>query len=102
MDWFRARDIGPLLGQMKERFAQISQKELERFFVGDRRDASCRDVMESMVRRIVNRILHCVIKNVDVVAKEHGADEAAKLVDSMVRRAEEISSETTDKDNGQS
>ncbi|MHC4706790.1 MAG: glutamyl-tRNA reductase [Planctomycetota bacterium] len=102
MDWFRARDIGPLLGQMKERFAQISQNELERFFVGVRQDASCRAVMESMVRRIVNRLLHCVIKNVDVVAKEHGPDEAAKLVDSIVRRAEEISSETTDKDNGQS
>ena len=102
MDWFRARDIGPLLGQMKERFAQISQNELERFFVGSRQDASCRDVMESTVRRIVNRLLHCVIKNVDVVAKEHGPDEAAKLVDRIVRRAEEISSETTDKDNGQS
>ncbi|MHC4260341.1 MAG: glutamyl-tRNA reductase [Planctomycetota bacterium] len=102
MDWFRARDIGPLLGQMKEKFARISQNELGRFFVGARRDASCRDVMEPMVKRIVNKLLHCVIKNVNVVAKEHGPAEAAKLVDSIVRQAEEISAETSNKNNDQS
>ncbi|MHC4423786.1 MAG: glutamyl-tRNA reductase [Planctomycetota bacterium] len=102
MDWFSARDIGPLLGQMKEKFAQISQNELERFFVGSRRDASCRDVMEPMVKRIVNKLLHCVIRNVNVVAKEHGSAEAAKFVDSIVRQAEEISAETNNKDNKQS
>ena len=34
MDWFHAKDIGPLIGRMKEEFQQISRKELERFFVG--------------------------------------------------------------------
>jgi glutamyl-tRNA reductase len=102
MDWLRAGDIGPLLGQMKEKFAQISQNELERFFVGARRDASCRDVMEPMVKRIVNKLLHCVIKNVNVVAREHGPAEAAKLVDSIVRQADEISAETSNKNNDQS
>ena len=97
MDWFGARDIGPLIGRMREKFAQISQAELERFFVGSREDAACRDVMEPMVRRIVNRLLHCVIKNVDVVAKKHGAGEAAKLLDSIVKHAEEISTETPNK-----
>jgi len=96
MDWFRARDIGPLIGQMKEEFTQISENELERFFVGTRQDASCREVMEIMVKRLVNKLLHCVIKNINVVAKEHGPAEAAKLVDSIVRQAEEISSEPSD------
>ena len=100
MDWFHSRDIGPLIGKMRRQFAQISRKELERFFVGAREDASCRDVMEPMVRRIVNKLLHCVIKNVDVVAKKHGPSEAAKLVDSIVKHAEEISAETSDKENG--
>ncbi|MHC4336297.1 MAG: glutamyl-tRNA reductase, partial [Planctomycetota bacterium] len=90
MDWFRARDIGPLIGQMRERFARIAEDELQRFFVGARQDASCRDVMEPMIKRIVNRLLHCVISNVNAVAKEQGAAEAAKLVDSIVRQAEEI------------
>ena len=93
MDWFRARDIGPLIGRMKEKFGQISQNELERFFVGARAEASCREVMEAMVHRVVNKLLHCVIKNVDVVAREHGPAEAAKLVDSIVEQAEQISAE---------
>ncbi|MHC4665873.1 MAG: NAD(P)-binding domain-containing protein, partial [Planctomycetota bacterium] len=98
MDWLKARDIGPLVGQMREKFAQIGQHELERFFVGARQNASCRDVMEPMVKRIVNKLLHCVIKNIDFVAKEHGPTEAAKLVDSIVRQAEEISAEQKDQD----
>jgi len=93
MDWFGARDIGPLIGQMKEKFARISQDELERFFVGTRQDASCRKMMEAMMKRVVNKLLHCVIKNVDTVAKKNGVNEAAKLVDSILRQAEEISSE---------
>jgi hypothetical protein len=71
-------------------------------FVGARRDASCRDVMEPMVKRIVNKLVQCVMKNVNVVAKEHGPAEAAKLVDSIVRQAEEISAETSNKNNDQS
>ena len=100
MEWFKARDIGPLIGQMKQMFEQISRQELERFFVGVREEASCREVMEPMVKRIVNRLLHCVIKNVNVVAKEHGPGEAAKLVDSIVQHAEEIKSEIDNRDMG--
>jgi len=98
MDWFGARDIGPLIGQMKDEFAHISQNELERFFVGARQEASCREVMEVMVNRIVNKLLHCVIKNVNTVAKEKGEDEAARLVGEIVRRAKEISSEPDSND----
>jgi glutamyl-tRNA reductase len=98
MDWFGARDIGPLIGQMKEQFVRISQNELEQFFVGTRQEASCRQVMEAMVNRIVNKLLHCVIKNIDNTAKENGATEAAKLVDSIVRQAEKISSEPESKE----
>ncbi len=97
MEWFGAKDIGPLIGRMKEQFAQISKNEMERFFVGVRQEASCREVMEAMVNRVVNKLLHCVIKNVDVVAKENGATEAAKLVAHIVRQAEEIASEPDDR-----
>ena len=102
MNWFGARDIGPLIGQMKEKFDQISQDELERFFVGARQDASCKGMMEAMMKRVVNKLLHCVIKNVNAVAKEQGPAEAAKLVDSIVRQAEEISSEPSDKEDMES
>src|SRR5210317_1094855 len=90
VEWFGAKDIGPLIGRMKEQFAQIARNEMDRFFVGVREEASCKEVMEDMVNRVVNKLLHCVIKNVDTVARENGATEAAKLVDSIVRQAEEI------------
>ena len=49
--------------------------------------------MEETVNRVVNKLLHCVIKNVDAVAKETGPTEAAKLVDAILQRAREISCE---------
>jgi hypothetical protein len=55
-------------------------------------------VIEVMVNRVVNKLLHCVIKNVNVVAKKHGPAEAAKLADSIVRQAEEISAEPDSED----
>ncbi len=94
MDWFRAKDIGPLIGRMKEEFRLISRKELERFLVGPREHASCRIPLEEMVDRVVNKLLHCVIKNVDTVAKETGPAEAAKLVDTILRQAHEIACAT--------
>src|SRR4030043_113992 len=92
--WFGSRDLGPLIGRMKQQFRQIGENEMERFFVGVRQEASCREVMEDMVNRVVNKLLHCVIKNVNIVAKENGGTEAAKMVGSIVRQAEEIMSES--------
>lgn len=93
MDWFHAKDIGPLIGRMQEEFQQIGRRELERFLVGPRQDASCRMQLEETVNRVVNKLLHCVIKNVDAVAKETGPTEAAKLVDAILQRARQISCE---------
>jgi len=101
IDWFVARDIGPLIGQMKEKFARISRDELERFFVGVEQDASRREKLQTMVNRIVNKLLHCVIKNINTVAKENGAAEAAKLVDSIVQRAEEMTAGSGNKEDKQ-
>jgi len=95
MEWFGARDIGPLIGRMKEQFARIGKEEMERFFVGPRQDASCRDVMEAMINRVVNKLVHCVIHNVNLVARDNGPAEAARLLDSIVRRAEEIASQSS-------
>jgi len=102
MEWSGAKDIGPMIGRMKEQFEQIAKNEMERFFVGIREDASCRVVLEAMVNRVVNKMLHCVIKNVNTMAKENGADEAARLVDSIVKQAEEITAGLPDKEDAQS
>lgn len=102
MDWLGAKDIGPLIGQMKEQFVRISQNELEQFFVGVRQEASCKENLEIMVSRVVNKLLHCVIKNVNTIAKENGAAEAAKFVDSIVHHAEKISSDSNNNGDEQS
>jgi glutamyl-tRNA reductase len=96
IDWYRTREIGPLIGQLEKKFVQISQNEMERFFVGVRQDASCREVLEMMVTRIVNKLLHCVIKNANKVARENGPTEAVKLLDSIVRQADAITSDSGD------
>ena len=104
IEWFNSRELGPLIGQMKEMFGQISQNELEQFLSRAGQDASCASCgqeVKVLVDRIVNKLLHCLIKNVNVVAKEHGQSEAAKLVDSIVKQAAEISAESTGKENTQ-
>jgi glutamyl-tRNA reductase len=98
MDWFRSRDVGPLIGRMKEQFSQISRNELERFFTGARQEAGCKEVLETMIDRIVGKLLHCVIRNVDNIAKEKGPSEAARLVESIVEYAEKISSQPGNKE----
>ncbi|MDD5458035.1 MAG: glutamyl-tRNA reductase [Phycisphaerae bacterium] len=62
MDWLGTRNIGPAIGEMKNVFAQISRREIDNFFVGTRENASCRAAMEAMTSKVVNRVLHCVIK----------------------------------------
>ncbi|MBN1456912.1 MAG: glutamyl-tRNA reductase [Sedimentisphaerales bacterium] len=97
VDWLETKDIGPLIGRIKIDFERIRQNEMERFFVGERKDAYCREVMEQTVSRVINKLLHCVIKNIDVIAKEHGIEDAKKFASSIVAHAEEIISEDIEK-----
>jgi len=100
MDWFETKDIGPLIGRLKKSFDRIKRNELERFFArqgeacrstaGNCQDAGCKEAIDATVGHIVNKMLHCVISNINIVAKEQGATEAAKLAGSIVRHAEEI------------
>jgi glutamyl-tRNA reductase len=96
MNWFKARDIGPLIGRMKEKFAQVGRDELEKFFIGTREDASSKKTMEVMVNRIVSKLLHCVIENINTVAKEQGPVKAAKLIERIVQQADEICAEQSE------
>lgn len=93
MDWLGSKDIGPLIGDMRKMFKGICESELERFFVGDRRAAPCRNVLEPIVKRLVNRLLHGVIKSSNSMAKEHGTVHAAKFISGIVEQAQEPSVE---------
>jgi glutamyl-tRNA reductase len=93
MEWFEVRDLGPQIGQLKAALSQISQKELDRFFVGARENASCRNVLNPMVNRVVNKILFCFIKYINATAKEKGIAEAKNVVKQIVTQAGQITAE---------
>lgn len=90
MEWFSRRDIGPLIGKMKIAFGNIKDIEMEKFFVHQRQQACCKDVMDATVNRIVNKLLHCVIQNIEHVAGEEGPDDAVKLAESILEHAESV------------
>lgn len=93
MDWFSTRDVGPVLGQIKEAFEQIYEIEMQKFFVGPRQAASCKELMDASIGRVVNKLCHCVIKNIDVLSKSHGPQEAEKFAQSILENAKQIIAE---------
>lgn len=90
MEWFATRELGPLIGQIKETFEKIRRDETAKFVAADCQDVGCKEGIETMVSRVVNKLLHCVIRNINVVAKEKSPKEAAKLAESIVAHAEDI------------
>ena len=90
MNWFTTRDVGPLIGQMKEAFEQISKAEMEKFFAGQREQAHCKEMMDATMNRVVNKLLHCVIQNIDYVANQHSPDEAARLAEVILSHASDM------------
>ncbi|MHC4881913.1 MAG: glutamyl-tRNA reductase [Planctomycetota bacterium] len=101
MDWFMTRDVAPLFGQIKNAFEQIRETEMEKFFVGPRQDAGCRELMESSMNRIINKLCHCVIKNIDIISKEHSSEEAEQLARNILADAQGILSESKTKKSNQ-
>ncbi len=90
-DWFRAKDIGPLIGIMKTEFAKISQKDLNSFLASVSDSDLPTHKTESTAKRIANKSLHRIIKNVNGIAQKNGPAEAVKLLDDIVNKAEQIS-----------
>jgi glutamyl-tRNA reductase len=90
MEWFARRDLGPLIGRMKVAFENIQKGEMEKFFAGDREHACCKDEMDTMVSRIVNKLLHCVIQDIETVASQQGPDDALRLAESILAHAESV------------
>ena len=97
MDWFNTRDVGPLMGQIKEAFEQIRNGEMEKFFTGPRQNADCKQQMDASLERIVNKLCHCVINNIDLLSKEHGPEEAQKFAQNILANAQNIISEDKNK-----
>ena len=92
-DWFSTRDVGPVIGEIKNAFEQICKNEMDKFFVEPQQEASRKELMEASMGRIANKLCHCVINNIERFSKEHGADEAEKFAKSILVNAKEILSE---------
>ena len=90
MDWFVTRDIGPLIGRMKDAFEKIRKAEMDKFFSGGRVKACCKNDMDAAVNRIVNKLMHCVIRNIDQVARQNSPTDAVRLAKSILEHAESI------------
>lgn len=99
MGWFETKDIGPFIGQIKSNFDVIRQNEMDKFFVGTRDDACCKEAMDQSMGKVVNKLLHCVIKNINDTAKEHGIENAKRLAKNIAEHAEEMIKE--DIENGE-
>lgn len=93
MDWFRTHQVGPVIGQIKEAFETISELELKKFFAGPRQQAQCRDLMEASIGRVVSKLCHCVIKNIDLLSRQHGPEEAQRFAQHILDNAQQIISE---------
>ena len=97
MDWFLTRDVGPLVGRVKEAFEQIRDIEMEKFFVGPRQNADCKQQMDASVGRIINKMCHCVINNIDLISKKHGPEEAEIFAQNILVNAHDIISDEKNK-----
>jgi len=93
MDWFLTRDVGPVIGQIRDAFEQIGEIEMEKFFVGPRQEAGCKELMDAAMGRVVNKLCHCMIKNIGILSKSHGAREAEQFAQSILENARHIISE---------
>jgi glutamyl-tRNA reductase len=93
MEWFEVRDLGPQIGELKAVFTKISEKELQRFFVGERQNARCRKTLEPMVNRVTNKFVYCLVKHINRTAKEQGTRQAARIVEQLKQQAAQIAAE---------
>jgi glutamyl-tRNA reductase len=85
MDWFGVKDIGPLVGMLRETFQQISLAELTKFFAADRdMSAMTKRQLETMVNRTVNKLLHRLINSLHDIAKQQSSDDAVRFIQSIL------------------
>jgi len=93
MDWFGVKDIGPLVGKLRQAFQQISLAELDKFFAADRDlSAMTKRQLETMVNRTVNKLLHRLINSLHDIAKQQSSDDAVRLIQSILDQKDRSSS----------
>jgi glutamyl-tRNA reductase len=89
MDWFTMRDVGPLIGQIKAAFSELYEIEHEKAAAaaGQPAQKTLTDVSKG---RVVNKLCHRVIKNINLLSKEHGVEEAERFARGLLADARQI------------
>jgi len=92
MDWFGLKDIGPLIGKLRENFQQISLAELAKFIDADRdMSAMTKRQLETIVNRTVNKLLHRLINSLHDIAKHQSSDDAVRMIQSILEQKDRSS-----------
>lgn len=89
MEWLDVMDLGPLLGQVKDKFHDISQKELIRFMASQTEmSEEVKQKIEKLINRMVNKQMHCLIHNLDEMARENNSAGALDLVNRILQHSD--------------
>jgi glutamyl-tRNA reductase len=87
VDWFLVRDVGPLIGKLKEAFEQIYELEKERFYANETEAQALTDTSKG---RVINKLCRRVIKNVNALSKEHSPQEAEQFARSLLADTQQL------------
>jgi len=87
MDWFGVKDVGPLVGKLRDKFHQISKAELAGFLAAEPElTPLTKRQLETMVNRTVNKLLHHLINSLYRIAKQQSSDDAVRLIQSILEQ----------------
>ena len=100
MDWFMMRDVGPLIGQIRDAFEQIYELEMEK--LEDGMESYHQKTTDSSASNVTNKLSHRVVRNIDILSKEHGVEEAQKFAQNILTSARKIISMQKNEKNAQS
>ena len=85
MDWFALSDIGPLIGKLRKTFHSISHTELNHFLAAETNMPTVqKQATEAAINRIINKLLHRLIKNIHHVAQTQGPEKAAQMIETII------------------
>lgn len=90
MDWFMMRDIGPLIGQIKEAFEELYKMEHQKAVAAIQQQLAPKELDDISRGRVVNKLCHRVIKNINILSREHGVKEAEKFARGLLADARQV------------
>jgi glutamyl-tRNA reductase len=85
MEWLQIKDLGPLFGQMRDKFQEMSQKELACFFAGNQDlTAEQKQQVQKLIYRQVNRQIHLLFETLGELAKKTDTRDITRLLQGII------------------